>query len=74
MCEPLTTVQMISLGLSAAGTAISAMGAYQQSKVAGEVAARNAQIALRMRLPRCDGRQPPPRARSAWRWPPRAWT
>lgn len=41
----LTTAQMLSLGLSAAGTAISAMGAYQQSKVAGEVAARNAKLA-----------------------------
>ena len=41
----LTTAQMISLGLSAAGTAISAMGDYQQSKVAGEVAARNAKLA-----------------------------
>lgn len=36
---------MVSLGLSAAGTAASAMGAYQQSKVAGDVAARNAQMA-----------------------------
>lgn len=41
----LTTAQMISLGLSAAGTATSALGAYQQSKVAGDVAARNAQLA-----------------------------
>ena len=41
----LTTAQMISLGLAAAGTGISALGAYQQAKVAGEVAARNAKIA-----------------------------
>lgn len=41
----LTTAQMISLGLSAAGVATSAIGAYQQAKVAGEVAARNAKIA-----------------------------
>lgn len=36
---------MLSLGLSAAGTAIAGIGAYQQSKVAGEVAARNAKLA-----------------------------
>ena len=41
----LTTAQMVSLGLSAAGTAVTALGAYQQSKVAGDVAARNAQMA-----------------------------
>lgn len=41
----LTTAQMISLGLSAAGAATSAIGAYQQAKVAGDVAARNAKIA-----------------------------
>ena len=41
----LTTAQMISLGLSAAGAVTSAIGAYQQAKVAGEVAARNAKIA-----------------------------
>jgi hypothetical protein len=41
----LTTAQMISLGLSAAGAATSVIGAYQQAKVAGEVAARNAKIA-----------------------------
>ena len=41
----LTTAQMISLGLSAAATGINALGAYQQSKVAGDVAARNAKIA-----------------------------
>lgn len=41
----LTTAQMVSLGLSAAGTAVSAMSAYQQSKVAGDVAARNAKMA-----------------------------
>lgn len=41
----LSTAQMISLGLSAAGTATSALGAYQQSKVAGDVAARNAKMA-----------------------------
>jgi hypothetical protein len=36
---------MISLGLSAAGAVTSAIGAYQQAKVAGDVAARNAKIA-----------------------------
>lgn len=41
----LTTAQMISLGLSAAGTGISALSAYQQSQTAREVAARNAKIA-----------------------------
>lgn len=41
----LTTAQMISLGLSAAGAATSVIGAYQQAKVAGDVAARNAKIA-----------------------------
>ena len=41
----MTAAQMISLGLSAAGAATSAIGAYQQAKVAGEVAARNAKIA-----------------------------
>lgn len=41
----LTTAQMISLGLSAAGAATSAIGAYQQVKVAGDVAARNAKLA-----------------------------
>ena len=41
----LTIAQMISLGLSAAGAATSAIGAYQQAKVAGEVAARNAKLA-----------------------------
>lgn len=41
----LTTAQMISLGLSAAGTATSALGAYQQAQVAGDVAARNAKMA-----------------------------
>ena len=41
----LTTAQMISLGLSAAGAATSAIGAYQQAKVAGDVAARNAKLA-----------------------------
>lgn len=41
----LTTAQMISLGLSAAGAATSAIGAYQQAKIAGDVAARNAKIA-----------------------------
>lgn len=41
----LTTAQMISLGLSAAGAVTSAVGAYQQAKVASDVAARNAKIA-----------------------------
>lgn len=41
----MTTAQMISLGLSAAGTGLSAMSAMRQSEVAGEVAARNAKIA-----------------------------
>ena len=41
----LTAAQMISLGLSAAATGISALGAYQQAKLAGDVAARNAKLA-----------------------------
>lgn len=36
---------MISLGLSAAGAATSAIGAYQQAKTASKVAERNAKIA-----------------------------
>ena len=41
----LTTAQMLSLGLSAAGAGGSALGAYQQAKLAGDVAARNAKLA-----------------------------
>lgn len=41
----MTTAQMISLGLTAAGTGVSVMGAVNQSRAAQETANRNAQIA-----------------------------
>lgn len=41
----MTTAQMVALGLSAAGTGMSALGMYNQSKMAGEVASRNAKLA-----------------------------
>lgn len=41
----LTTAQMITLGLSAAGTAVSAIGAYNQASTAKAVAENNAKTA-----------------------------
>lgn len=41
----MTTAQMLALGASVAGTGLSAVGMYNQSKTAGEVASRNAKLA-----------------------------